>query len=334
MKKTKRNKGFKGLNLEQIFMLICGLALMLTLYFLYRADKSGLSLFSFPLLTLFAGIVFESYRITQKWKTVGFIFITAYLVSFLAFLPVKGETSYKIENHIALWPIGIVIFYTTFFWLYSRDIIQKKIHEGTTLLLSLSMIYWLIEHQVFRYQNWLAYALDLIILIFVLLSLVHAFTYLPLTQKNRFWLSMWSRLILVRFALDHIIRVFNQPEIALMTFSEAFSIALQYFLLGISVVYIIRNMVFFTGFLAGKNETYQEGFLNNIQKHIANYSEEQVPISHSLLCVVYAGSLFALNYLYPLLPYYTMIWWVIITFPLFLSLIEAILLTDQNKTLT
>src|SRR5690606_39022083 len=92
-RKTKRKSG--GFNLIPLIAIICVLALVLTIYIAYRASFSDRKLFSISLLALFGGLLFESFRISNSWKTVIAIFSGSYLFSLLSFLPGKGEQHYN-----------------------------------------------------------------------------------------------------------------------------------------------------------------------------------------------------------------------------------------------
>ena len=57
-----------------IVIVIGVIGLLLTLYIGYRASISDRKLFSVSLLALFAGLLFESIRVSGSWKTVAGIF--------------------------------------------------------------------------------------------------------------------------------------------------------------------------------------------------------------------------------------------------------------------
>jgi hypothetical protein len=123
------------------------------------------------------------------------------------------------------------------------------------------------------------------------------------------------------FAIDNIIRVYSNPEIESSQYiSQGLFIGLQYFLLGVSAVYIMQNYMLLVAFLPSRNSNYISDLKENKKEHIDRFSDEQVSIGHSLFCLFYSGALYWLNYRYDLLPRHTMIWLVFLTFPLITKL--------------
>lgn len=187
-----------------------------------------------------------------------------------------------------------------------------------TLLLSLSFIYWAIDYGFTNYHNWFAISLLGIAFLFTAFSIVNALTNLHLSKAVRLTLSIWSTIILFAFAIDNIIRVLSNPAIESAYISNGLYIGLQYFLLGVSAVYIMQNYILLAAFLPSKNGNYKDDLRQNKKDHIDRFSDQQVSVSHSLFCIVYAGTIYWLNYAYQILPRHTMIWLVIMTFPLIL----------------
>ena len=98
-KKKKIKRKSAGINLI-IWIYILGiLGLFFTIYIGYRASIADRKLFSVSMLALFAGLLFESFRISTSWKNVVFTFLGSYFFSLAAFLPGK-EAIYSFENHI------------------------------------------------------------------------------------------------------------------------------------------------------------------------------------------------------------------------------------------
>ena len=132
------------------------------------------------------------------------------------------------------------------------------------------------------------------------------------------------------FALDNIIRVFSNQDIESSPYvSQALYIALQYFLLGVSAVFIMQNFILLTEFLPGRDGNYKADLKENIKTHIDRFSDKQVSIRLSLFCILYAVTIYGLNYEYHVLPRHTTIWLVFLTFPLILQVHN--LVNRQNK---
>jgi hypothetical protein len=308
------------------FVIILGvLGLLLTIYIAYRASISDRKLFSISLLALFAGLLFESFRVSDSWKNVVYIFVGAYFFSLLSFFPGKNEKIYNFENHIETWPYFFIILFSLAFAIINKDKVTAKLSEGITLLLSLSLIYWTIDYGFTYYQNWFAIAILTIIFILSAFSILNALTNIQLSKTTRLILSVWSTIIMFAFAIDNIIKVFNNQDIESSIYlSQGLYIGLQYFFLGVSAVYIMQNYMLLAAFLPDKSGNYIKDLKENKKDHIARYTDKQVFIGNSLFCILYAGLMFGLNYKYQVLPRNTMIWLVLLTFPLILQLTEYI----------
>ena len=307
-------------------VIVLGIAgLALTIYIGYRASISDRKLFSVGLLALFAGLLFESFRVSGSWKTVISIFIGSYFFSFINFFPYKREHNYIFENHIESWPYVFIFFYAFAFAFFHKNKVTAKLNEGTTLLQSLSVVYWAVDYGFADHHNWFATTLLAIALSFSAFSALHALTYLHLSKTTRLTLSIWSSVIMFAFALDNIIKVFNNPDIENSKYlSEGLYIGLQYFFLGVSAVYIMKNYMLLATFFPKKNSDYRNDLRESKKDHLDRYSDKQVSISHSLLCILYAATLYGLNYTYQILPRHTMIWLVFLTSSFILKLTEML----------
>lgn len=313
-----------------IVIVVGVIGLLLTLYIGYRASVSDKKLFSVSLLALFAGLLFESIRVSGSWKTITGIFAGTYLFSLISFLPGKSERVYNFENHIEMWPYFFIFIFALFFGIAYKDRVTAKLTEGITLLLSLSLVYWTIDYGFTNYHNWFAYTLLTISFLLTVFSIVNALTNLHLTRTTRLTLSIWSTVIMFAFAVDNIFRVFDNPDIESTYLSDGFYIGLQFFLLGVSAVYVMQNYMLLAAFLPSKNGNYRRDLKENKKDHIDRFSDEQVLTIHSLLCILYAVIFYGLNYKYQVLPRHTMIWLVFLTFPLFLRLIDFITYGRKN----
>ncbi|RYG20202.1 MAG: hypothetical protein EOO07_05280 [Chitinophagaceae bacterium] len=329
-KKNKTRKKSAGFDLMPIVIVVGVIGLLLTIYIGYRASISDRKLFSASLIALFGGLLFESIRVSGSWKTVAGIFTGTYLFSLLAFLPGKREQVYNFENHIELWPYFFIFIFALFFGIAYKDRVTAKLTEGITLLLSLSLVYWTIDYGFINYNNWFAYSLLTIAFLLTVFSIINALTNLHLSRTTRLTLSIWSTVIMFAFAVDNIFRVFDNPDIESTYLSDSLYIGLQFFLLGVSAVYVMQNYMLLAAFLPSKNGNYRRDLKENKKDHIDRFSDEQVFTGHSILCTIYAVTFYGLNYKYQVLPRHTMIWLVFLTFPLFLRLIDFVTYGRKN----
>jgi hypothetical protein len=325
--KKKISKKIKsaGFNLTPFVLVLALIALVLTIYIGYKASISSRKLFSISLLALFGGLLFESFRISDNWKNVIYIFIGTYCFSLISFLPGKREYNYNLENHIEMWPYVFIFFFSLAFALFNKNKVTLKLTEGITLLQSISLIYWAIDYGFTNYYNWASIILLSIGFIFSAFSFLHAFTYIKLTKTTRLTLSIWSSVIMLSFALDNIIRVFSNQDIESSKYlSLGLYIGLQYFLLGVSAVYIMQNFILLTEFLPSKNGNYRDDLKENKKAHIDRFADKQVLIKHSFFCILYASIIYVVNYKYQILPRHSTIWLVFLTFPLLIYLTNSI----------
>ena len=174
-RKNKTSKKSAGFDLMPIVIALGIIGLLLTLYIGYQASISDRKLFSVSLLALFAGLLFESFRVSENWKSVIPIFVGSYFISLVSFLPGKREHIYVFENHIESWPYFFILLYALGFALFQKDRVTIKLTEGITLLLSLSLVYWTIDYKFTNYQNWFAYTLLTIACFLSSFSILNAF---------------------------------------------------------------------------------------------------------------------------------------------------------------
>ena len=129
---------------------------------------------------------------------------------------------------------------------------------------------------------------------------------------------------MLAFAVDNIFSVFNNPDIESAYLSNGLYIGLQFFLLGVSAVYIMRNYMLLVDLLPSNNDNYLRDMKAIKKDHLNRFSADQVLTGHSWLCILYAMAFYGLNYHYQVLPRHTMIWLVFLTFPLFLRLVDFV----------
>ena len=127
------------------------------------------------------------------------------------------------------------------------------------------------------------------------------------------------------FAIDNIISVFSNPDIESSKYlSDGLYIGIQYFLLGVSAVYIMQNCMLLAAFLPSKNSNYRQDLKETKKDHIERYSDEQVNIGQSIFGIVFTSTIYWLNYKFQILPRHTMIWLLFLTFPLIIEVISIL----------
>ena len=64
------------------------------------------------------------------------------------------------------------------------------------------------------------------------------------------------------FAVDNIFRVYQNEQIENAEISHGLYIGLQYFLLGVSSIYIVQNFLMLFGFFPGKGTFFNDGIFS------------------------------------------------------------------------
>lgn len=329
--KTKESPA--KLNLIPVIVIFGAFGLILAICIVKSLSPDDKKIFSVSFLALLAGLLVESFRVSNSWKKVVAIFVAAFFFSLLIFSTELLEPGNN-ENQVETWPYYFIFFFALAFAIFHTNKVTIKLTEGITLLQSLALIYWITDYGFTNYPNWLVISLLSIGLLLSAFSIVNALTYIPLTKTSRLTLSIWSTVIMLAFAIDNIICVFNNPDMESSKYlSEGLYIGFQYFLLGVSAVYIMQNYLLLISFLPNKNGNYKKDLEENKQTHLNRYSDKQVYLRDSLFCILYAGINYGLNYKYRILPRHTMIWLTFFTFPLILKLKNLILRWRTHDTI-
>jgi hypothetical protein len=216
-----------------------------------------------------------------------------------------------------MWPYYFIFCFLIISIIIYQEKLIAKLTEGTTLMLSISIIYWTIDYGFLNIDHWFAKTCIILALCFSIFSLVHALSYITLTRSVRLTLSIWSTVITGIFALENIIKVYSNGDITSTQYlPHGLFISLQYFLLGVSAIYITQNFYLLLSFLPSRNGNYRKELRETINQHVDRFSPNQVDIFLSVLCILYTVALYATNYKYQILPTNMAIWLVFVTFPL------------------
>lgn len=317
-------------NIPLIATVIAGIGILVPVYIGYNSDFLLSPSFSVSMAMLFAGLIVESLRLSGSWKSISLIFLGAYLFSLFTFLTIQNKSTYNIEILVDALPFMFIFYFTLIFAFIFKDKVTAKLTEGITLLHTIAIVYWILDSALLTYQSWWVYALLAVVCIFSIFSSINALTDLHLLENFRLILSMWSSVIMMVFAVDNIIDVFNQPDLnATLDNTQMIDIGVKYFLLGVSSLYIMQNYLLLIAFIPGKKDKYfsdserisaaARELEQSRQDHLSRYSENQVPFSLAVLCFLYAFSIFGINYFYSIVSKQSAIWLVFFSFPLIIS---------------
>ncbi|MBP9198301.1 MAG: hypothetical protein KBF35_11580 [Saprospiraceae bacterium] len=322
-------------NIPLIATVLAGIGILVPIYIGYNSDFHQSSSFSVSMAMLFAGMIVESLRLSDSWKSISLIFVGAYLFSLFTFLTIQNKSTYNIDILVDALPFMFIFYFTIIFAFIFRDKVTAKLSEGVTLLQTLAIVYWILDAELLTYKSWWTYALLAVVCIFSLFASINAFTNLHLSENIRIMLSMWSSIIMMIFAVDNIIDVFNQPDLnATLNNTQMIDIGVRYFLLGVSSLYMMQNYLLLISFIPGKKDKYSTDserisaaareLEQSRQEHLSRYSDNQVIVSHAVLCILYASSIFGINYFYNVVSKQSAIWLVFFSFPLIISGLKKI----------
>lgn len=326
-KKNKAAEEDEPSDAQAILIIVAFLFIPMLIYVVYRIYTSERHLIPVGVLAIIAGVFFEGKRLSEKWSPVIYTALGAFVFSFLAFLPGKREHNYDFEDHIALWPYWFIFIFAIISIAFHGNKIIPRLTEGITLLQSIAVIYWVVDFGLFNLDGWIKKSVVMIALIPSFYSIFHAFTHTPLSRENRLRLSIWSSVVLMLFAVDNIYRVYQNEQIEnTADMTHGLYVGLQFFLLGVSVIYIVQNFLMLAGFLPGKDRFFNDQYYHELAQlkndHINRYSDRQVSILHSFFCVLFTVTIFAINYFFQILPRHVAIWTVFVVFPFVLTFFE------------
>lgn len=311
-------KKFEDINFKPLLSVMGILALLFTLYLSYRFSISNKkTIFPFSIIALFfAGMLFEGFRISENLKNFIFTFIVTWFFSLIPFVLNIQESNFNFDSPFLAFISFFIFLFTILIGVFNKDRVTAQLTEGITLVLSLSLIYWIIDYGFINLDNWFVKSILIISLLFSAFSIINALTHFKLSKLTRLTLSIWSTVIMVSFAIDNIYRVLSNRDIENTDLSLGVSIGLQYFLLGVSAIYIMKNFMLLVSLFPNKNGDYKDDLKEIRKEHIDRYSNKQVNTMLSLFCILYSGTIYILNYKFQMLPRHTMIWFVFFSFPL------------------
>lgn len=326
-KKKPKTLTWKGKLFQATLLLIALLAIGFTVYIVYRIQIAGEQLIPLSVIALIAGVVFENKKLMETWSTVLWTAVGSLFLSFLVFLRSKSELVYDFDNHIGMWPYAFIFFFTIISISLHEEKVTARLTEGITLLQSCAVLYWVWDYGLMDTDSSFLKVIMVAGIALSLFSFVHAFSQKTLSRTSRLTLSIWSSLIMALFAVDNIYRIYQNEQIEATTdpISGAY-IALQYFLLGVSSIYIAQNIYMLISFLPGKHRFFNAEYFKDLKElknaHIKRYSAAQVDIKHALFCFFFAVTAFASNHYFQLLPRHLAIWVVFLIFPYTLALYD------------
>ncbi|MFN2424317.1 MAG: hypothetical protein ABR572_11160 [Cryomorphaceae bacterium] len=293
-------------------------------YIFFYAHDSGEGELPVMVLPMVAGIIFENWRLSRNWKAIQIKLLVALLGSLFAFAYGKGEVVYDFERHLSFWPFFFIFLFVMYSVFFHEDRSVVGMGKGVTLLQTTALIYLLIEREWYAMLTGMWAILLVVVGIFTAFTLYRAFSKRKLADQQRLALSLWSSLIMLIFSADLIYRVLISTPSEPFLSTNGLLAALQFFLLGVSSIYILRNLQMLAIYLPHDGHFYggtHRAIIKKLNKlHIARYSKSLLPTVDAVILLLLALLLYSLNYIYAFLPDYTLIWTVFWISPLLISL--------------
>jgi len=326
IKSTNKNSYRNNGMMSPSILLLFGWGILVVAYgyiFSYAA-RTGEGDIPYMILPMVLGVLIENWRLSSDWQSIQVKLLISLLISLVVFLPGKTETTYIFAHHITYWPYFFIVTFVIASVLHHNDRSILQLGEGITLLQTMSLIYLIIEREWYHLagiRHWLALILIGVMTCYVL---IHAFTTWNLSKLHRLILSLWSSIIMLVFAGDHLSRVTSFKVSKSILEASNFLKALEFFLLGVALIYIFRNVMMLFVYLPSKTRFYQATHRAEIKKakgqHIARYGRTQLPFNDALLLLTGATFLFAINYYLNFFPDHTLIWLLFWIIPIMLLL--------------
>lgn len=335
----RRVKKSGSTGVDPLFLTSVLLAIIVTIYLGRSISVSTYEVLSVSLLALIGGLLFESLRISDNWISFFYIFIVSLFLSLSAFLPGKSGQNYDFDKNLAMWPYIFLLIFIVLSTVFHSDKVTAKLTEGITLLQSISIVYWMLDQGLWDINNWFVKFFIVSSSLFSLFAVGNALTNFTLSSATRLALSIWSCIIMLLLALDNMLSMYQYRAINSTNYtSQDLFIGMQFFLLGVSCMYVAQNLFLLMGFLPGRGSLFNASYFDELievkRTHIERYSDRQVDIGHSIICIVVVTSVYWLNYTYNYLPCRTIIWASFVFFPLLIdwtSKLKRINITTRNS---
>lgn len=297
-------------NIDSALIITAAFAFVAVGYLFFFLSSIDLALLPYLTLPLILGLILENRRLEKNWKMLALkVMLATICASVISFFKILDS---DISTEVALWPYTFIFFFALFSALYHDRKVTPVITEGTTLLQSISIIYFILHYGYLEFSNFFEILIWVVGLLFCLLSLYNAFSYTRLTPRLRLLLSIWSAVIMLVFSLVYIISVYHFTRFTGNFYIDNSMNFIQYFFLGISLIYLIQNARMVVVYIPSKNSFFDKAHLKRISRmnklHVWRYSKEQVEIKDSLLILLLTSAVYFLNYSLNLVPPYTMIW--------------------------
>jgi hypothetical protein len=273
---------------------------------------------------LVAGVVFENRRLATDWTTILIKIVAALLIAaLLAFLPEIGSDDFDVEHSIMAAAYIFVVLFVLISFFYHAERIVPPLGEGITLLHSISLLYWILASQSVDGNETIVTIGVSLAVVYSAISIFHAFSDMELNAHWRLLLSIWSCMVMLVFGFDHVVAVLG-ADVEQASLGRILVQLVQYFVLGVSLIYIVQNLYMLIVYLPRRGGAYNKEQMQEIremnQTHINRYSPDQIKRSDAILALVITSGIYTWNYFQRVLPAQTLVWLLLWTFPMLIAL--------------
>lgn len=305
------NKKDDSSNLKKFFLIYFGLfSFFIIRYILIGLEQTEQTSLLLIIIPIIAGITYENKKLSSNWEILIIKIFSSIIIGMLAFIHSKQNTHITFNERLHQWMYLFVFSFVVISSIYHNKKTTPKLTEGITLIQSISFVYWLLPENL---SESLFVIIGMIIVsIPTLYSIYHAITNTKLTHYARLYLSIWSSVIMLIFSLNYLQQLKNNynPDNIFLNLGE-------FFILGVSLIYIFQNAVLVLGYLFVKKDEQIRKKLND--RHIQRYSSKQVNIKDSIFIIILCVCVYTANFLLELIPRETLIWIVFILTPIILK---------------
>lgn len=263
------------------------------------------------------GVTYENLRISKDWKLTILKIFGSLILSLVVFMDKTGLTQDRIQETLTIWSYTFIAVFGITSMLYHNEKVILKMSEGISLLQSISFIYWI--NEMYREEILNHYIIVFIVSSFSILSIYNSFSYKKLSPNNKLALSLWSSMIMIVFSIETFFSIIKNENHKISEIPFLITTYLEYFILGVSLVYLLKNAQLLSRYFPDKSEGYKKfkkriGKVNQIQ--INRYSDNQLKRKDTLFALIVLPLIYFSNYQYELFEPRLLIWGLFIIFPI------------------
>lgn len=300
-----------------LFMVLGVLAVLVVILF-QRTTGTHHLIMPISMVVLIIGMFVEHRLIAEDWRSVLALAVGACILGFV--FQFIGGGSFTLERTFQRWSYWFIGFFLLIAVLSYSEKLITRIDEGMTLLLTLALVYWAFDHDLFDSPRPWLLGILVIAGLFSTFAFLNAFLPFTLSGGNRLLLSMWNSAVMLFLSCDNIRCTLRLGDIEAMSeWSSVLPVTVSYFLLGVSSIYMAHELILLVGFLPWQGSFFNRAYFRRLrelnQVHIERYSEEQLPFMRALLCVSFAFAFFWMNMEQGWMRSNMAIWTVFLIFP-------------------